>query len=215
VPNQVVEQQAAPSGEAAPASDPGTPQLVVDGSGNYLQDPSFEGIYTGRGAADFNIPGAWGIQVFTSPREFEWQNLRPYAFPRRDQPIRSGSFSLNINRGYATFSVVLFQRVAVPENANLTASAWAFYDTCDAGRSSCDNGGNPNFRVGVDPNGGTNPFESDIMWAPFIAPQGGWGQSSTSVRAQGNVVTIYISASQQRPRAINELYIDDASLTAN
>ncbi|MEO0561124.1 MAG: LysM domain-containing protein [Chloroflexota bacterium] len=209
IPGQVVE--ATTTETTTVIADP-VGGITVDGSGNFLQDGSFEGFYTGRGASDLNIPSAWGFQVFTSPRTEAWQNLRPYAFPRRDPPIQSGGLSLNINRGYATFSVVLFQQVRVPANATLEAGAWAWYDTCDAGRSACDNNGNPNFRVGIDPNGGTNAFDGDIVWSPFIAPQGTWGATNISTRAQGDVVTMYISASQSAPRAINELYIDNAWL---
>jgi len=213
IPNQVVQEPAAGDtpAEAAP-SEPGVPQLVVDGSGNYLRDPSFEGLYTGRGAPNLNIPSEWGLQVFTSPREYPWQNLQPYAFPRRDPPIHGGNLSLNVNRGFATYNIVLFQRVSVPENANLEAGAWAFYDTCNGDRSGCDNSGNPVFRVGIDPNGGTNPYEGDVVWSPSIAPQQSWGTAGITARAQGSVVTYYINASQERPRAINELFIDDALL---
>jgi LysM repeat protein len=209
IPNQVVQPTA---GTGAPAAQPQTPQITVDASGNFLQDASFDGIYSGRGSPDLNIPAAWGLQVITAPRVYEWQNLRPYAFPRRDPPIHGGNFSLNINRGYATFSVLVYQQVRVPTNASLEAGAWAWYDTCDAGRSVCDNSGNPNFRVGIDPNGGTNPYDSAVAWSPFIAPQGFWQPTSVGAKARGDVVTVYISASQELPRPINELYIDDAWL---
>lgn len=212
IPNQtfVDESAGGGSGESAGSTAPSGP--TVDAFGNYLTDPSFESGYTNRGRPDLNVPGAWGFQVITQPSQFYWQNLVPAGFPRRDPPIRSGGLSQNFNKGYATFSVVMFQQVAVPNNARLRASVWGWYHTCDAGSQNCNNNSNPIVRVGIDPNGGTNAFGPSVVWGGAIAPQGGWGLAAAEARAQGGVVTMFIYATQETPRAINELYLDDAAL---
>ncbi|MEM6283916.1 MAG: LysM peptidoglycan-binding domain-containing protein [Chloroflexota bacterium] len=226
IPNQVVEAPAPASGENNPApqtvesptfseegtvSDNTSTSIAAAPAGtNLLRDSSFEGQYTGRGRADFNIPSEWGIQVFTSPRQYEWQNLVPYAFPHRAWVIRDGGASLNMNRGYATYRAVLYQQVSVPAGANLEASVWAWYHTCDAGSQNCSNASNPIVRVGIDPNGGTDAASGSIIWSGSSSPQGSWGLVGTSAQATGGAATMFIWASQDTPRAINELYLDEA-----
>lgn len=218
IPNQTVEPPA-PTATVAPANDGSTPTETpppppppANTGGNLLRDPSFEGQYTNRGRADFNIPAEWGAQVVSSPRTYEWQNLVPTAFPHRAWVIRDGSTSLNLNKGYATFTVVLSQQVSVPANATLEGSVWAWYHTCDPGSQNCDNRSNPVVRVGIDPTGGTNPFAPGVVWSGNASPQGSWGLVGTQAEAQGGVVTMFIYASQDTPRAINELYFDEATL---
>ncbi|MEL6148788.1 MAG: LysM peptidoglycan-binding domain-containing protein [Chloroflexota bacterium] len=228
IPNQVVEAPAPASGENNPApqtveeptfSEDGTVNdntstaiAAAPAGTNLLRDSSFEGQYTGRGRPDFNIPSEWGIQVFTTPRQYEWQNLVPYAFPHRAWVIREGSASLNMNLGYGTYRAVLYQQVSVPAGANLEASVWAWYHTCDAGSQNCSNSSNPIVRVGIDPNGGTDAGSSEIVWSGSASPQGSWGLVGTSTQATGGAATMFIWASQDTPRAINELYLDEASL---
>ncbi len=211
IPNQVVEAPAPAEGNN-PAPEENTAPALVNNDGNFLRDSSFEGQYTNRGRADFNVPSEWGIQVITEPRVYEWQNLIPVAFPHTTWVIRNGAASLNMNKGYATFTVVLSQQVSVPADATLEGSVWAWYHTCDAGSQNCDNRSNPVVRVGLAPDGGTNPFASNVTWSGNTSPQGSWGLVGVQGQAAGDVVTMFIFASQDTPRAINELYFDEAVL---
>ncbi len=211
----VIPNQAPPEPTAvpeAPAETAPQPQ-IVQGGGNLLRDGSFEGVFTGRGSYDFNIPGEWDIQVIRGGAE--WQNLTPTAFPHRAWVIRDGAQSLNMNKGFATYTVYLLQRVAVPEGASLNGTVWGWYHTCDAGSQNCSNSSNPVIRVGIAPDGGTDPNAANVVWGGNLSPQGSWGLAGATATAEGGVVTMFIYAAQDTPRTINELYLDEASLVAS
>lgn len=194
---------------------PSTPTPTLDPSINYLQDPSFEGDYTGRGSPDFNIPAAWLATYYEAPRDYEWQNLRPVAFPHITPPeVRNGARALNLSKDYATFTAVVYQQASVPANISVTAGAWAWIHTCDPAPAICssDPASNARVRVGIDPTGGTNPFAGSVVWSGFIAPHDSWGYVGVSSVAQGGTVTVFLYGTQDTPRGLNRLYWDDAVL---
>ena len=96
-----------------------------------------------------------------------------FAFPHIAGPqVLSFPASLNINGGFVTFNAAVFQQVAVPARANLQGSVNAWIQTCNS------RDGNNNFvgypcgsspasetfvRVGIDPNGGTEPNAPAII----------------------------------------------------
>jgi SH3-like domain-containing protein len=194
---------------------PSTPTPTLDPNTNYLQDPSFEGAYTGRGSADLNIPAAWQFRYYESPRSFEWMNLRPVAFPHTNPPeVRSGSTSANINRGFATFTAAMFQQASVPANISVRARAFAWVHTCDPAPAICgsDASSGARVRIGIDPNGGTDPLSPAVVWSNFEAPHDQWRELSVSTRANGGTVTVFLYGTQDIPKGLNELYWDDAGL---
>lgn len=195
---------------------PATPTATLDPNTNYLDDPSFEGAYVSRGFSDLNTPSAWQMLYYESPREYEWQNLRPFAFPHRTAPeIRNGSFAQNINRNYGTFTAVMYQQATVPANITVNASAWAWLHTCDPDPGICnsDTSSGAKVRVGIDPNGGTNPFAGSVVWSGFIAPHDSWGNVGVSTQANGSTVTVFLYGTQDVPKGLNQMYWDDAALT--
>jgi SH3-like domain-containing protein len=198
-----------------PTDIPLTATPAIDPSTNFLQDPSFEGPYTGRGSVDVNIPAAWSFAFYDQPRNFDWQNLRPVAFPHRTAPeVRSGELSLNLQKDYATFTAVVYQQVTVPDDARVRASAWAWVHTCDPEPAICnsDPASGARMRLGLDPNGGTNPFSGSVEWSPFIAPHDSWGNIGTSAQVNGTSVTVFLYATQNEPRGLNRAYWDEAVL---
>ncbi len=204
-----------PTPTASNTPIPATPTPTLDPNTNYLQDPGFEGNYTGRGAADLNIPTAWQFTHAESPREYEWQNLRPVAFPHVTAPeVRGGGRSLNINRNYATFTAIVYQQASVPANISVRASAYAWVHTCDPDPSTCgsDASSGARVRIGIDPNGGTNPYAGSVDWSGFEAPHDQWRQVSVRSQANGGTVTVFLYATQDTPKGLNQLYWDDAGL---
>lgn len=199
------------------------PALAQDG--NLLQQAGFDDGYTGRGRPDLNIPGAWGFWVADGPRDYEWMN-RPdkvFAFPHNPSPEkRSGTASLNLSGGYVTFTAALFQQVAVPEGSNVQGSAWAWLHTCNLPRNSKGEftGGSCGSavesgaytKVGIDPNGGTDPNDTDIIWSAEARPHDRWEQMTVDATATGPVVTIFLYTTQTSPSDLNNVYWDDASL---
>lgn len=189
--------------------------------GNLLQDPGFEGEYTGRGRPDLNIPAAWGLWFTETPRTESWMNLPPVAFPHNGPGPnpRSGARAFNFNKGYATFTAAIYQQVAVPVGATVTGSAFAYLRTCNIPEGFDNCGSSPESgaftRVGIDPNGGTNPLAGSVVWSASAAPHDQWGQMTVSTTAASGTVTLFLYTSQTWPSEINNVYWDDASLIAS
>lgn len=188
---------------------------VTQAQNNLLVDPSFEveGDYKrvaeGDGAI-FDVPQAWNGWVTTAPRTEPWMNLIPTGFPHFGLFKRDQNRSLHIARGSATFTTAVYQTVTVPENANVTGSAWGFMER-KAGNAPVTPGGQ--FRVGIDPNGGANPLSPSIVWSPWVTTADGWYQATTNATAQGTRVTLFLYATQTQPSDPNGIYWDEASLT--
>ncbi len=202
-----------PAEQQAPPGQPGAPNT------NLLVDPGFEGTYTNRGANDFNIPQGWDVWYALSPHNADWMNLRPVAFPHRTAPeVHSGAFSLNLNKGWATFTAVVYQQVYMPPGATVRANAWAWLHVCgdpgSANPSAC--GSDPNsgagVRIGIDPNGGGDPNAGEIVWSNFATPHDRWGQVFVETAARGPVVTLMLFTHQHNPKAFNNIYWDSAYL---
>lgn len=195
------------------------PLAAQDGD-NLLKDGDFEGQYTGRGAADFNIPADWGVWFADSPRTEVWMNLQPVAFPHGgpDPDPQSGRRALNLNKGYATFTAAVYQQVSVAEGTNVQASAYAYLHTCNIPKNSDKCGSAVESgaftKIGIDPNGGTNPYDSDIVWSGEIRPHDRWEEMSVSATATGGTVTVFLYVTQQMPSDLNKVYFDNARLRA-
>ncbi|MEP7293037.1 MAG: LysM peptidoglycan-binding domain-containing protein [Chloroflexota bacterium] len=186
---------------------------------NLLRDGGFEGTYSSRSRTDLNIPTDWSIWVGETPHTEAWMNLPPVGYPHNgpDPAPHGNARSLNLNKGYATFTAAVYQQVGVPNGSNVSASAYAFLRTCDIpdGSDRCESSPDSNAytRIGIDPNGGTNPFDSDVVWSSNAAPHESWGQMNVSATATGETVTLFLYATQQWPKELNNLYWDDASLS--
>ncbi|MBC7811791.1 MAG: LysM peptidoglycan-binding domain-containing protein [Burkholderiales bacterium] len=193
--------------------------ITTSAQDNLLTNGNLEEPYSGRGRADLNIPNGWNIWVASSPQTEVWMNLTPAGFPHRTAPELRNGVSLNLSKGFGTFTIAIYQQVSVPEGSNVTGSAFAWIHTCgDPGEEpteGCDSsaGANGRMRVGIDPNGGTDPNDSDIIWSSFVQPLDDWGQASVGATATGGTVTLFIYSTQDAPRAFNNLYLDEASLT--
>ncbi len=193
--------------------------LPVAAQGNLLRDPGFEGTYTNRGRADFNVPEAWGVWYTEQPRTETWMNLQPVAFPHNGpgpDPVE-GNHAFNFNKGFATYTAAIYQQVAVPQGENVTGSAQGQLHTCNLAPNSTTCGSaiesGAFMRVGIDPNGGTNPFDSDIVWSNNAMPHDRWENIVVSATSTGPQVTLFLFTTQLWPAELNSSYWDAASLT--
>ncbi|MDZ4770048.1 MAG: LysM domain-containing protein [Chloroflexota bacterium] len=194
-----------------------TPAAAQDG--NLLQDPGFEGAYSGRGRGDLNTAAPWNLFNQDGPRGPEWalRADKVFAFPHRGGPeVKSGTLSQNINGGYVTFAVAIYQTVNVPANTAINGSIWARIKTCNIG-AGADNCGSAvesgaYVKVGIDPTGGTNPYASTVAWSPNIAPHDTYLQASVTVRTTGPTATMFAFFTQASPSVLNNVWFDDAYL---
>lgn len=184
-------------------------------SGNLLQDPSFEApgdfkviLNSVDEGTVFGVPAAWDGWISTSPRTESWMNLVPDGYPHTGLFKFDGGRSLSISRGFATFTTAVFQRVNVPPGSNVRGSARAFME-----RGSSPPPG-AQFRVGIDPNGGSDPLAPGIVWSPWVSSPNSWVQATVDATAgAGGVVTLFLYSTQTSPTNPNAIYWDDTSLT--
>jgi LysM repeat protein len=177
--------------------------------GNLLRDPGFEtssykGIAEGPDGTTFNVPGDWGGWLTQTPRTQDWMNLVPNGFPHTGSMKRSGTKSFNVGRGGATFTMAIYQQVTVNPESDLRATAWVLQDNSSAS--------NARVRIGIDPNGGTNPLGSGIVWSGSYSTVGSWIEMSVDATSIAGTVTVFIYATQAWPNDPNDIYIDDAAL---
>jgi hypothetical protein len=182
---------------------------------NLLSDPGFEVpgdfkvIMQEQGDDGvFGVPQAWSGWISTS-RTLEWQNKVPNGFPHTGifKTPADSTRSLHISRGFSTFTVAVYQRVAVPENANLTGSAWGFMERAADATTGAQ------WRVGIDVLGGNNPNAASVVWSPWSFRVNGWDQLTVSATAQGTAVSFFLYTTQSSPSDPNGIYFDSAVLT--
>ncbi len=184
---------------------------------NLLRDPGFENTSMKAVATDegdgtaFSVNTDWNGWYATSPRTADWQNRIPNGTGRNNAGVgfvRSGNRSMEISRGFATFTAAVYQTVDVPPGATVQGSAWYVMDLSEGASASA--------RVGIDPNGGANPYDGDIAWSSWGGNQlatNGFRQLSVETVATGGQVTIFLFATQRVPTEANGIFWDDAVLS--
>jgi len=188
---------------------------------NLLVDPGFENgtfkVVADRSGSEgvlCTVPADWNGWFTETPRNAEWQNRVPVCTGQTDignSFVRSGTRSHEFSRGQATFTAAIYQTVAVAAGTNVVGQA---YYVMDVGTGST-----AQVRVGIDPNGGSSPFDSDIVWSSWGSVRrntDGFGPLTVNATATGTSVTLFIYTTQTFPTAgssdPNKVFIDDASL---
>lgn len=182
-------------------------------TGNLLQNPSFEvpGNFniilnsTEEGTV-FGVPPSWDGWILTTPRTETWMNLVPDGYPHTGLFKFDGGRSLSISRGFATFTTSVFQRVTVESGANVRGSARGFMERGNTPPPGAQ------FRVGIDPTGGTNPLNPAVVWSPWVSSPNSWVQATVEATASGGAVTLFLYSTQSSPSNPNAIYWDDTVL---
>lgn len=175
--------------------------------GNLLANPSFDSeVYTPISFDEaaptlyMAVPEGWGGAVIQSPRNFPWMNVHPTGLPHIGAIKVEGFRSYHLARGGGTFTAYIYQQVAVEPGTAVQGGAWVYIEGT-AGVA----------RVGIDPLGGTNPFEARVAWAE-TGTRYGWSTPTVSTTAESNVVTLFLFATQVLPSDPNGVYWDAAFL---
>jgi LysM repeat protein len=191
-----------------------TPAAAQD-SGNLLTNGSFEPPYAGQGSPTRTVPNGWTLLV---------QAGAPDAFPHNDPTqILDGTVSWNLHQGYTAFTAVAYQRVGGLKAGDMVrATAYGWVYTCNDTATSCvianppyrqsDSSAGAQLRVGVDPNGGTDPNAGSVQWSATAAPYDQWAEMSVTAQSAGDAVTMFLYMTQSAGLAINNVYWDKASL---
>ncbi len=189
--------------------------LAQDANPNLLVNGSLEQPYYGQGAPTRTAPSGWNIWLGAGA---------PEAFPHNDKvQVLDGEVSWNVKQSYAVFTAAGYQRVSgltAGQGLKLTAYGWLY--TCNDLSTSCviaehpyrrsDTAAGASLKVGIDPNGGTDPLAASVVWSASAAPYDQWAELSVTAAAAGDSATVFLYMTQAAGLAINNVYWDKVSL---
>jgi len=219
------------------ASEPIPAPLAQEG--NLLQNPGFEGITCAPGSApgwcDDNwthdaYDGSVHGNIFTPQGWVTWWRkggdfgqpevkVIPRVDPFIGPPARinSGNYALLYFNFFRLQDGGLFQKVtglAPGSTVQLTARGHGWACDTDGSPYSCGDPWTQTFQVGIEPNGGTDPFSPSIIWSGDQTAPDAYqtiGAASAQVGAAGTV-TVFLRAKTKWPVKHADAYWDDANL---
>jgi LysM repeat protein len=182
------------------------PALAQD---NLLQNPGFDGaMVPGSGGA---VPAGWA--VWGGP-ESDKETLSALT--------RSAPNSWRLRKEFGAYTGGGRQTVAVQPGATYRFSIYAMIWTCDDEQFACrndqgtysDTSSNGVVRIGIDPDGGTDPFAGDVVWSGYAQPFT-WSVFQLlqiEATASGSQMTVFTYYSSSVPMRYHDAFWDDASL---
>jgi len=189
--------------------------LAQDANPNLLVNGSLEQPYYGQGAPTRTAPSGWNIWLGAGA---------PEAFPHNDKvQVLDGEVSWNVKQSYAVFTAAGYQRVSgLTAGLGLKLTAYGWLYTCNDLSTSCviaehpyrrsDTAAGASLKVGIDPNGGTDPLAASVVWSAPAAPYDQWAELSVTAAAAGDSATVFLYMTQAAGLAINNVYWDKVSL---
>ena len=196
---------------------PLVPQAVRGDCG--LVNPGFEGGFSTRGAGEVEVANGWEAWWQDGPFQEDGYNRRPEYKPEDryrhgGRRIRNGNYAQKFFTTFATHNAGLWQRVAVPRNAQVTFSAYVqVWSSQDPNPDAVTSPGNYRVYVGIDPTGGTNWAAPTVRWSEPRIEYNTWIQLSISARAEADAVTVFLRGQPEFRNRFNDSYWDDACLT--
>lgn len=178
-----------------------------------LQNPNFES-YVGTGGGNV-VPANWtltsNVPVRSARQNWVFNEFPPF----------TGSWQVETS-GYP-FTMTAYQFVpGVRSGTRLRFSAYANVFTCDRDNSCIDGAvgyrlsmqeSGARTRIGVDPQGGTDPNAASVLWSQFISPFDRFEQMILDFQSQNdNGVTVFLYATQNVGMLLNHVYWNNASL---
>jgi LysM repeat protein len=196
---------------------------LVSAQDELLRNPSMDegsfGAYTTRRGGEFPIylPEGWNVWLAAQSGDFfnraDRTTINPHPGPG-PSPV-NGNRAVNIDCGYVTCTAAIYQQVSVAEGSNVQASAWAQVKACniapDADNCGSARESGSQTRIGIDPNGGTDPNDSDIIWSNWVQPHDQWLQMNVSATTSGTTATLFLYSTQSNTAHINRTYWDAAT----
>lgn len=191
---------------------------------NLLTNPGFEQPYsTVDGDPPREVAQGWvPWHVPAPPGSPSFFNRQPEYYPTAPDTarIRSGSDAQQVLSFFAVHTGGVFQRVTgITPGATLQFSVYAYiWSTTFDEPDKSEEDGDVVVDVGIDPTGGTDGRSANIIWSNSVETPDSYDtykQYTVSTTAQGSAVTVFIRTQAGVPVKHNNIYLDDASLTAS
>lgn len=195
-----------------------TPAIAQQGQ-ELLQNPDFEGSYVAIGGdSTKQVAPSWQPWHLPPPTGASSSvNLEPDYQPAPTNRVLSGSAAQEYNTFFATHDGGLFQRVPVAAGENLRFAAniyiWSSATFEDPNESIQPQG--VKVSVGIDPNGGTDPTSSAIVWSAPVEYYDEYREITIGTVSLGTSVTVYVRSTVSGAVGVNNLYVDKASLVSS
>lgn len=176
-----------------------------------IENPDFEdGFYQYNDIPELTVPVGW--QPFwlqgTPEQTADGYYRRPEFKP---EPIRvfRGRTGAKLFTTFSTHDAGMYQHVLVPRGALVTVRAHAQYWSEHTDGTS----GGLAVRVGIDPEGGTDPWADRVVWGDWAGIDTGWnGQTWTQVTATAYaisaLITVYLRSACRYRAKHNDSYWD-------
>lgn len=150
----------------------------------------------------------------------DWLPCRPHWWIERDSRgyglYRSAPSSQAVGAQYVPWHAGVMQSVNVAPGTRLRFSVWARSHISNEDLPAPSYGGwNPNFRVGIDPEGKGIWYDPGIVWSAPVNVNDQWVRVSVEATAgSSGKVTVFVAARMtgQIPLAHNDAWFDDAEL---
>jgi LysM repeat protein len=140
------------------------------------------------------------------------------AHPGPGPNVVEGSRAQFIECAFTVCQIAIYQQVTTAvAGSSYTASASSQVKACNfvEPATSCGSAveSGAQTRVGIDPNGGTNPLDSDVVWSAFVQPHDTWLSQSVTTNATSTSVTVFLWSQQGSTARLNRTYWDSVTLS--
>jgi hypothetical protein len=165
--------------------------------GNILLNAGFENGFTTRGRPLEVVGNDWDSWFAVLPG-VDGINYAPTYSPllrRRDgdYKVHSGLWSQEMGTENSTHTGGLWQRVRVPRNSRIQASAWVTAWATNAENTVVSRPpGTYASMIGIDPKGGQDPYHPRIIWTAPITVTDIWMPLNMEVDVAGPSVTMFL-----------------------
>jgi hypothetical protein len=183
-------------------------------SANLLANPSFEeGMY--HASMSNFIANGWSYWYQGRAAE----DTRGWYLPEPEYGIisdrqgqsRSGSKSQRWFNTWAIHNAGVYQRVNVPADSWVKFSIWMFNWSSQEDVFGVSEAFHHKW-VGIDPNGGVDPFSPNVVWGNEDQTMDVWVQLGVIARAKGETVTVFVRETPEYSVKHNDVLLDDAEL---
>lgn len=171
----------------------------------WRQPTSLDGQYPNQCPEDDGACQPWHQPEYRETRGI------PYAPPR----IRSGENSQMFGASFGLFEGGVDQKVSgVPAGWRIRFSIWAKAWSSSDSQDTFESSGQPgmHMRVGIDPNGGSDPWGKDVVWSKESDSFDQFSLYSVDATSRSDTVTVFFRAMPERALKHIDVMLDDAEL---